>query len=416
MLPPGAPEQQDPDAGQTDEPELAQAARARHRHRQWAEELDRRHQPERGAVDRLEVADVHRRQHGREQQQRHPLAGGRKAQPAAERHRQHGRREGRAQPQRPEHSGLGEQQRRERRAELHQQRHGDHQQRRRAAEARRQRPALGRARPATCAATGAAARETATPIGRTIWLARGRARGAHAVAHAPGPARRPDGRARPAGPCGRQPSRRSVDRPPLRPARAVWCGELRRPLDPAESGRRQRPRRLRVDPGRAGAGARHDRGPPRAGRAGRRPAASASTARSTRRCSTTATCCWSTSAAPAARRAHVPGAAVLRRPVLRAPPSPPIVGRCGDALNAGGVHGSDLYATAYAAEDLAAVIRALGVAPVDLYGDSYGTFLVQSFMARHPELAALGGARLGLSRAGASTPGTRPRRWPHGTP
>lgn len=51
-----------------------------------------------------------------------------------------------------------------------------------------------------------------------------------------------------------------------------------------------------------------------------------------------------------------------------------------------GVHAADLFGTAYAAEDLAAVIRALGLGKVDLYGDSYGTYFSQSFMARHPEL------------------------------
>jgi pimeloyl-ACP methyl ester carboxylesterase len=42
----------------------------------------------------------------------------------------------------------------------------------------------------------------------------------------------------------------------------------------------------------------------------------------------------------------------------------------------------DLFATAYAARDLAAVIRALRLGRVDLYGDSYGTFFVQSFISR----------------------------------
>jgi pimeloyl-ACP methyl ester carboxylesterase len=49
-----------------------------------------------------------------------------------------------------------------------------------------------------------------------------------------------------------------------------------------------------------------------------------------------------------------------------------------------GPHATDLFATAYAADDLAAVIRALGFGKVDMYGDSYGTFFVQEFMARHP--------------------------------
>ena len=49
-----------------------------------------------------------------------------------------------------------------------------------------------------------------------------------------------------------------------------------------------------------------------------------------------------------------------------------------------GVHAADLFATAYAVDDLAAVLRALRLGRVDLYGDSYGTWFAQSFMARHP--------------------------------
>ena len=47
---------------------------------------------------------------------------------------------------------------------------------------------------------------------------------------------------------------------------------------------------------------------------------------------------------------------------------------------------SALFATAYASDDLAAVLRALRLRKVDLYGDSYGTFFVQDFIARHPAL------------------------------
>jgi pimeloyl-ACP methyl ester carboxylesterase len=57
------------------------------------------------------------------------------------------------------------------------------------------------------------------------------------------------------------------------------------------------------------------------------------------------------------------------------------VGRCGRQL--GGA--SDLYGTANAADDLAAVLDALGIATVDLYGDSYGTFFSQTFAVRHPD-------------------------------
>ncbi len=66
---------------------------------------------------------------------------------------------------------------------------------------------------------------------------------------------------------------------------------------------------------------------------------------------------------------------------------------CAAALNhrwkyAGGswVHASDLFTSAPAAEDMAAVIDALGVGPVDLYGDSYGSFFAQVFASRFPQL------------------------------
>jgi pimeloyl-ACP methyl ester carboxylesterase len=47
-----------------------------------------------------------------------------------------------------------------------------------------------------------------------------------------------------------------------------------------------------------------------------------------------------------------------------------------------------LYGTALAADDLDALETALGVKRADMYGDSYGTFFVQVFAARHPERVA----------------------------
>ena len=58
------------------------------------------------------------------------------------------------------------------------------------------------------------------------------------------------------------------------------------------------------------------------------------------------------------------------------------VAACGSQLGSR----SDLYGTGYVAEDLAAVVRALHVGRVDYYGDSYGTYLGQSFLARYPQL------------------------------
>jgi pimeloyl-ACP methyl ester carboxylesterase len=70
-----------------------------------------------------------------------------------------------------------------------------------------------------------------------------------------------------------------------------------------------------------------------------------------------------------------------------------VVGACADALNkrwrapgGGYVHASDLFTSASAAEDLAAVIRALRLPRIDLYGDSYGSWFAQVFAARYPSL------------------------------
>jgi pimeloyl-ACP methyl ester carboxylesterase len=57
------------------------------------------------------------------------------------------------------------------------------------------------------------------------------------------------------------------------------------------------------------------------------------------------------------------------------------VGDCGDQL--GGT--SDVYGTAFAADDLAAVLDHLGIEQIDLYGDSYGTYFSQTFAVRHPD-------------------------------
>ncbi len=57
-------------------------------------------------------------------------------------------------------------------------------------------------------------------------------------------------------------------------------------------------------------------------------------------------------------------------------------GRCGRRLGAR----ADDYATAWAADDVAAVVRLLRLGRVDLYGDSYGTFFSQVLAGRHPGL------------------------------
>nr|WP_246852076.1 alpha/beta hydrolase [Patulibacter sp. SYSU D01012] len=68
------------------------------------------------------------------------------------------------------------------------------------------------------------------------------------------------------------------------------------------------------------------------------------------------------------------------------------VARCGRALNraypdgrGGRLHASDLFSTKLATDDLDAVLGHLRRRSIDLYGDSYGTFFVQSFVSRHRE-------------------------------
>ena len=54
--------------------------------------------------------------------------------------------------------------------------------------------------------------------------------------------------------------------------------------------------------------------------------------------------------------------------------------KCGRRLGAR----SDLYSTANAADDLAAVLDSLAIPKISLYGDSYGSFFSQTFTARYP--------------------------------
>jgi pimeloyl-ACP methyl ester carboxylesterase len=57
------------------------------------------------------------------------------------------------------------------------------------------------------------------------------------------------------------------------------------------------------------------------------------------------------------------------------------VAACGAALG----ERTALYSTVYAADDLAAIVDALGLGKIDLYGDSYGTYFEQAFAVRHPD-------------------------------
>jgi pimeloyl-ACP methyl ester carboxylesterase len=58
-----------------------------------------------------------------------------------------------------------------------------------------------------------------------------------------------------------------------------------------------------------------------------------------------------------------------------------LMGACGESLGAR----APLYGTAYAADDLAAILRSLGAGPIDLYGNSYGTYFEQVYAVRHPD-------------------------------
>jgi pimeloyl-ACP methyl ester carboxylesterase len=57
------------------------------------------------------------------------------------------------------------------------------------------------------------------------------------------------------------------------------------------------------------------------------------------------------------------------------------VAACGERLGPR----APLYSTTLAADDLAALLAALALGRIDLYGDSYGTFFAQVFAVRHPE-------------------------------
>jgi len=63
------------------------------------------------------------------------------------------------------------------------------------------------------------------------------------------------------------------------------------------------------------------------------------------------------------------------------PPTQETIRACGAHLGLT----SDLYGTGLATDDMAAVLDALQTGPVDLYGDSYGTFYSETFAGRHPD-------------------------------
>jgi pimeloyl-ACP methyl ester carboxylesterase len=70
------------------------------------------------------------------------------------------------------------------------------------------------------------------------------------------------------------------------------------------------------------------------------------------------------------------------RPLQRAAvPTPSLIARCGRQLG----NTADLYDSAIAAADLAALLDALGTGPVDLYGAGYGAYFAQTFAGLYPD-------------------------------
>ncbi len=70
-------------------------------------------------------------------------------------------------------------------------------------------------------------------------------------------------------------------------------------------------------------------------------------------------------------------------PLVQKEPNPRFAGirACGAQLG----DAAYLYGSGLAADDLAAVLDALNISIINLYGDSYGTFFSQTFAGRHPE-------------------------------
>ena len=92
-------------------------------------------------------------------------------------------------------------------------------------------------------------------------------------------------------------------------------------------------------------------------------------------------CCSSISAAPAARACWpVPCCAASCRHSLPSSRCVARIGACGRQLGPR----AGLYGTAAAADDIEAVRAALGLERLDLWGSSYGTYLMTVYAARHP--------------------------------
>jgi alpha/beta hydrolase fold len=76
-----------------------------------------------------------------------------------------------------------------------------------------------------------------------------------------------------------------------------------------------------------------------------------------------------------------------------------LIGACGKSLGSR----APLYSTAYAADDLAAILEALGIRRIDLYGDSYGTYFEHVILNQvrwTEDLAVSGTTDIPVARAG----------------
>ena len=169
---------------------------------------------------------------------------------------------------------------------------------------------------------------------------------------------------------------------------------VRRPPRLHRPGRTEDRDRLHLVPGRPGLAPRQGRScRSKADRATRRSSRTSGTRSCTAHFSPTGTCSPSTTVVPGSRPTST-------APSYRTSPVRPadrssthVVASCAKALNhrwkdpnGTYVHASDLFTSAPAANDMAAIIDALGVGKIDLYGDSYGSFFAQTFASRYPGL------------------------------
>ena len=136
-------------------------------------------------------------------------------------------------------------------------------------------------------------------------------------------------------------------------------------------------------------------------RASRRPPTARRGSSSGGRSPPAATCSSSTCAAPAGRSRSTarPSGSHILGYIARA-------ARCAAQLGPA----RDAYDTSQSVQDLAAVLRALHIGRVDLYGDSYGSYAAAGVRAPLSGQAALARARRHLSAAGLRPGAGRPRR------